>query len=172
MQLSPNRVNKDFDYGTRDVFFMFPAPVSIPDSPAAPTVGSLLDMVTGSYGSIIGSPVTSLSITDQAEHLHLLLEPLIPLPAVALADDAPERGPAPEVVPPPAAFSREWPFDVSTETAATGDHPLILMGLNGCPYRLTTYRDSDLICVDISFSVQIHHSRFLECAGAPESALS
>ena len=121
VQLSPNRVNKDFDYGTRDVFPVFPvspdndvyvpcvSPVSMPDSPAAPTLGSLLDEATGSYGSIRGSPVTSLSITDQAEHLQLLSEPLIPLPVVVLPDDAPERGTAPEVVPPPAAFSREGP---------------------------------------------------------------
>ena len=69
-----------------------------------------------------------LSTTDQAEHLHLLSEPLIPLPVVVLPDADPERGPAPEVVPPPAAFSQEGPFDESTETAATGDRLLILMG--------------------------------------------
>ena len=144
VQLSPNRVNKDYDDSTRDVFPVFAvsprtddyvpcvSPVSIPDSPAAPTLGSLLDEATGSSGRIIGKPATSLSITDQTEHLHLLSEPLIPLPVVMLPDVDPEREPAPEVVPPPAAFSQEGPFDASTETAATGDHPLILMGLTGC----------------------------------------
>ena len=92
MQLSPNRVNKDFDYDTCDAYVPRVSPVSIPNSPAAPTLDSLLDETTGSYGSIFGSPVMSLSITDQAEHLQLLWEPLIPLPVVVLPDDAPERG--------------------------------------------------------------------------------
>ena len=35
---------------------------------------------------------------------------------------------------------------------------------------MTTYRESDLASVDTSFGVQIHHPRFLECVGAPESA--
>ena len=56
---------------------------------------------------------------------------------------------------------------MSSEPEAAGDHPLILIG---CPYRMTTYRDCDLACVDTSFSVQIQHPRFLECVGAPESA--
>ena len=55
LQLSPNRVNQDCDYGMRDVFPVFTvspdndvfvpcvSPVSIPDSLAAPTLGSLLD---------------------------------------------------------------------------------------------------------------------------------
>ena len=63
VQLSPHRVNQDCDYGVRDVFPEFTvspnndvyvpgvSPVSIPDSPAAPTLGSLLDET-----SIIGSP--------------------------------------------------------------------------------------------------------------------
>ena len=35
-------------------------------------------------------PCSTLSITDQEEQLHLLLEPLIPLPVVVRPDDAPE----------------------------------------------------------------------------------
>ena len=106
VQLSPNRVNKEYDHSMLDVFPVFPvsprtdsyvSPVLIPDSPAAPTLGSLLNEATGSYGSIIRIPATSLSITDQAEHLHL--------PVVVLPNTDPERGPAPEVVPPSAAFA-------------------------------------------------------------------
>ena len=182
VRLSPNRVNQDCDYGMRDFFPVFTvspyndvnvqcvSPVSIPDSPAAPTLGSLLDEATGMYGSIIRRPATSLSISDQVEQLHLLSEPLIPLPVMVRPDDGPERGPASEVVPPPAVFSREGPLDASTEPAAIGDHPLILVGLSGCPYWMTTYRDCDLACVDTSFGVQIYHPRFLECVEAPESA--
>ena len=35
---------------------------------------------------------------------------------------------------------------------------------------MTTYREDDRASVDTSFGVQIHHPRFLECVGAPESA--
>ena len=57
-----------------------------------------------------------------------------------------------------------------TATVATGDQPPIAIGLSGCPYRITTYRDRDFACVDSSFGVQVHHPRFLESVGAPESA--
>ena len=50
------------------------------------------------------------------------------------------------------------------------DHPLISAELTGCPYRMITYREDDLASVDTSFGVQVHHPRFLECVGSPESA--
>ena len=87
-----DRVNENLDYNTLDVFPVFPvlpradgyvpwvSPVSMPDSPADQTLGYLLDEMTGLYSSILGSPVTSRSITSRAEDLHLLSVPLIPLP--------------------------------------------------------------------------------------------
>ena len=35
---------------------------------------------------------------------------------------------------------------------------------------MTTYGDEDVEHVDPTFGVQLHHPRFLECIGAPESA--
>ena len=52
----------------------------------------------------------------------------------------------------------------------TGDHPLISKSLPGCPYRMTSYSEEDIADVDPAFEVQLHHPRFLECIGAPESA--
>ena len=107
------------------------SPVSSPGSPAA---GSLLDEVTGSCHSTIGSPATSLFTTGHAANLQLLSEPLIPLPdAVLLLTDPallleltqpchdfiPPQEPVPSVDPPPAVLSREGPFDALTEPAAT-----------------------------------------------------
>ena len=127
----------------------------------------------------------SLSITDHAANLHLLAEPLIPLteavllhtdPALLLKltqthhDFLPPQEPVPSVNPPQAVLSREGPFDASTKTAATSTHPLIPAGLTGCPYRMTTHREADIASVDTSFGVQVHHPRFLECVGSPESA--
>ena len=59
---------------------------------------------------------------------------------------------------------------MSTEPAATSDHPLISAGLTVCPYRMTTYHEYDIASVDSSFGVQVHHYRLLECVGALESA--
>ena len=124
----------------------------------------------------------SSSITDYAEDLTLLSEPLIPLPEVMLLKPAPapvrpnsypgcqpSPTPALSVDPSPAVLSREGPFNAFTEPADTSDHPLISFGLTGCPYRMTTYRE-DVAQMDTSFRMQLHHPRFLECTGAPESA--
>ena len=114
-------------------------------SPTALAAGSLLDEATGSYHSTIGSPATSLSITDHAANLQLLSEQLSPLPDAVLLhtdpallleltqtyhDFIPPQKSIPSVDPPPAVLSREGPFDASTEPAATSDHPLISTGLH------------------------------------------
>ena len=98
--LSPNRVSGDFDFGTMDVFPVFTVSpntdgylprisrVSSPGSPVVPTAGSVLDEATGSFHSTLGSLATSLYIADHAANLHLLSEPLIPIPdAVFLQAD-------------------------------------------------------------------------------------
>ena len=185
--LSPNRVSEDFEFGTMDAFpvytvspetdgyFPSVSPVSSPGSLVASTAGSVLDEVTGSFHSTLGSPATSLSIMDNASNLHLVSEPLILLPDMVFLqadptllldltqsydDCIPTQVPVASVSP-PSAFSREGPFDASTESAAISNHPLISAGLTGCPYRMMTYREADLASVDTSFGVQIHHPRFL-----------
>ena len=64
----------------------------------------------------------------------------------------------------------EGPFDAYCVLADTGGHPLILDGLTGCPYHMTSYLEEDIAEVDPAFGVQLHHPLFLECIGAPESA--
>ena len=92
VQLSPNRVRFDFDLDTIDVFAASPrsggylpliSPVSSlqsPSSHASPDAGSLPDEAAASRDSAIGSPATSLSITDHTADLHLMTPPLIPIP--------------------------------------------------------------------------------------------
>ena len=70
----------------------------------------------------------------------------------------------------PRGMPGEGPFDAFCMPADTGSHPLISEGLPGCPYRMTLYSDEDISEVDPAFGVQLHHPRFLECIGAPESA--
>ena len=58
VQLSPNRVREDYTFDTVSTkghgYLPCVSPVSFPGSPAAPTLGFLLDEATGLYGSIIG----------------------------------------------------------------------------------------------------------------------
>ena len=140
VQLSPNRVWADYDFDTMDVFPMYavsprnegyfpsvspistPITLSKPGSPVKPVTGSLMDEATGSFDSAIGSPVTSLSITDYAADLNLLSEPLVLLPEVMMLQSAPvpvrpSHAPGLPVDPSPAVLSHKGPFDAFTEPA-------------------------------------------------------
>ena len=67
-------------------------------------------------------------------------------------------------------ISREGPFDASATPMDTEDSPLISTGLPGCPYRMTSYTGTALSDADETYGLQLHHPRFLEFIGAPESA--
>ena len=91
VQLSPNRVQEDYDFDTIDVFPMYAAsprndgyfpsvsPISSPDamntldSTVTLATGSVMHEVTGSFDSAVGSLVTSLSITDYAADFTLVV---------------------------------------------------------------------------------------------------
>ena len=94
------------------------------------------------------------------------MEDELPTPVVPMliSDSSPEgvRLPGVSVAPPEDSDS-----ELEDETES---HPLISEGLPGCPYRMTSYRKQDIAEVDPAFGVQLHHPRFLECIGAPESA--
>ena len=66
--------------------------------------------------------------------------------------------------------SREGPFDAYSSPMDTGDSPLITTGLPGCPYRITSYNGPAVADTNPAFGMQLHHPRFLEFIGAPESA--
>ena len=50
------------------------------------------------------------------------------------------------------------------------DSPLLEMGLPGCPYLFTSYSGQPFSDGNPAFGLQLHHLRFLEVVGAPESA--
>ena len=62
---------------------------------------------------------------------------------------------------------REGPFDVNTTPMDTEDSPLINTSMPGCPYR---YTGTATVDADTRYGLQLHHPRFLEFIGAPESA--
>ena len=65
---------------------------------------------------------------------------------------------------------REGPFDAYTSPMDTEDSPLVTTGLPGCPYQITSYTGPDVADTNPAFGLQLHHPRFLEFIGAPESA--
>ena len=65
---------------------------------------------------------------------------------------------------------REGPFDVDTTPMETEDSPLINTSMPGCPYRMTSYTGTAMVDADTRYGLQLHHPRFLEFIGAPESA--
>ena len=67
-------------------------------------------------------------------------------------------------------IAREGPFDASETPMDTEESPLISTGLPGCPYRMTSYMGTAVVDADETYGLQLHHPRFLEFIGAPESA--
>ena len=67
-------------------------------------------------------------------------------------------------------IAREGPFDPDTTPMDTEDSPLINASMPGCPFRMTSYTGPATTDADTSYGLQLHHPRFLEFIGAPESA--
>ena len=65
---------------------------------------------------------------------------------------------------------REGPFDVGATPMETEDSPLRNTSMPGCPYRITSYTGTAMVDADTRYGLQLHHPRFLEFIGAPESA--
>ena len=65
---------------------------------------------------------------------------------------------------------REGPFDADTTPMDTEDSPLINASMPGCPFRMTSYTGTATVDADTRYGLQLHHPRFLEFIGAPESA--
>ena len=64
---------------------------------------------------------------------------------------------------------REGPFDAGATPMETEDSPLISTAMPGCPYRMTSYTGTALVDADTAYGLQLHHPRFLEFIGAPDS---
>ena len=69
-----------------------------------------------------------------------------------------------------AYIAREGPFDAFASPMDTEDSPFVTTRLPGCPYRITSYNGPAISDMNPAFGLQLHHPRFLEFIGAPESA--
>ena len=61
------------------------------------------------------------------------------------------------------------PLKISYGTLS-GKALLISGAMPGCPYRMTSYTGTALVDADTTYGLQLHHPRFLEFIGAPDSA--
>ena len=68
-------------------------------------------------------------------------------------------------------LSREGPFDACDVVPDAGQSPLILDGMEGCQYRMTSYDERQPSSnTDSSYGIHMHDPRVIEYMGAPESA--
>ena len=68
-------------------------------------------------------------------------------------------------------LSREGPFDACDVVPDAGQSPLILDGMEGCQYRMTSYEERQPSSnTDPSYGIHMHDPRVIEYMGAPESA--
>ena len=68
-------------------------------------------------------------------------------------------------------LSREGPFDARDVVPDAGQSPLILDGMEGCQYRMTSYDERQPSSnTDPSYGIHMHDPRVIEYMGAPESA--
>ena len=111
-----------------------------------------------------GQPARGWHLVDGWKHSDLPLLPLLPLPGSSpTAFDT-------QFDSVPADLSREGTFEVLAGASIEGEVPMVLNSLLGCPYRMTWYHGAEIADVDPVYGLQLHHPRFLEYVGAPESA--
>ena len=51
---------------------------------------------------------------------------------------------------------REGPFETGATPMDTEDSPLIITGMPGCPYRMTSYTGTALMDADAAYGLQLH----------------
>ena len=66
--------------------------------------------------------------------------------------------------------TREGPFDAVASPMDTEDSPLVTTVPQGCLYWIKSYTGPAIADMNPAFGLQLHHLRFLEFIGAPESA--
>ena len=172
--LSPNRVQagapRTFQMRAvcftfpRDCFFMCPAGAT----QQFPLAGVLLLTTLDDFSdSVLGDPITYA----QCELIPGSDAP-ISLPVYSLPSGLTYRPDQSSVQTVLASGTSSHP-EVGPSALAPmdmEDGPLLATGLPDCPYRFTSYSDPAFLDGNPAFGLQLHHPRFLEFVGAPESA--
>ena len=160
MPLSPNRVQVSPGFLFR--------PSRVDQQPPSEEV--LLPTTLDDFDdSLLGDPITyarceqfpgsespmSLTVYAWPSGSAYLLEQSLLQTVLASGPPLIRRGEGSSAVPPPMDLE---------------DGPLLEMGLPGCPYRFSEYGGLPFSDGNPAFGLQLHHPRFLELVGAPESA--
>ena len=113
-----------------------------------------------STASPIGSDTSTPAVTP---------ETVTATRTVPLASPVMPAGGVPDAMGPD--LSREGPFDACEVVPDAGQSPLILDGMEGCQYRMTSYDERQSSSnTDSSYGIHMHDPRVIEYMGAPESA--
>ena len=170
-QLSPVPIRVGNTFPTRDLFpsytispeCSFYAPATSPirtDMPdtseyLSPGSPAAMDRILAGDGDLL---------LDYSSDLPMML---LPLPTSSVLPPEPVVAPSAATSP---DLSREGPFDAGQRASVSGAVPLVLDSSPGCQYRMTSYDNADVTNVDPAYGLQLHHPRFLEYVGVPESA--
>ena len=188
----PNWVQEDCSSATLDVYPVYkvspdttgyiPAntPVTPPSSEVLLPPPDPESLPLGALVSLNGVVACDITLVDHNTDLSL---PLLPLPDGLLivpvtASEQPStsterpspREPLLHVASPPRDLSREGSFDAYCTQSDTGISPIDLRWAVGLPISHDSYASADIADVDPVYGLQLHHPRFLEFIGAPESA--
>ena len=175
--LSPNRVQTGRSQDVPDegsLFHVLPVSPGYLMHPSGatgqhPKAGVLLPTMLDDFSdSVLGDPITYA----QCEHIPGFDAPMT-LPVYTLPSGLaymPGQSSVQTVLASGTSSHPEVWSSAIVSPMDTEDSPLITTGLSGCPYRFTLYSGPAFSNLNLAFGLQLHHPRFLEFVGVPESA--
>ena len=172
---SPNRVREGHSQDVPDEGSLFNVSLLSPgrvrptrEGGAAPSEGVLLPTMLGDFDdSVLGDPISYEQFPGSESPLSLPVYAWPPSSAF-LMDSAVFR----TVLVPGKSERRTAVILVADPPppAAAGEDRLLQTGLPGCPYRFLESGELPYTDGNPAYGLQLHHPRFLELVGAPESA--
>ena len=136
---------------------------------AAPSEGVLLPTMLADFDdSVLGDPISYVRFEQFPGSESPLSLPVYAWPpsSAFLMDSAVVR----TVLTPGKSERRTAEISVADPPAAAGEDRLLETGQPGCPYRFLESGELPFTDGNPAYGLQLHHPRFLELVGAPESA--
>ena len=188
--MSPNRVRKGHSQDMPAEGSIFDVSPDIPGFHMRPAVGGVQQAditqppppnYVGFNNPFFGAPIAFAQCQNTSGMDTTTTLPIYSIPKDSSIDQSAvptvyASGVSPDTIPWSTAediirdIVREGPFDVDTTPMDTEDSPLINTSMPGCPYRMISYTGTAMVDADTRYGLQLHHPRFLEFIGAPESA--
>ena len=173
---SPNRVREGQSQSESDEGSLFNVSPLSPELVVRPAreggatqpEGMLLPTMLDDFNdSVLGDPISYAPIDQLPGSESPLSLPVYAWPP----GPAFMRDPVIQTVFAPRESERRLAETSVTDSPVTGIKPRVMTsGLPGCPYRFLEFGELPFTDGNPAYGLQLHHSRFLELVGAPESA--